>query len=230
MTVRNVVHRGLWRFILRNDPSGLAPSVVERVRNIVTFLQEMEDIGELNDIPGWRAHRLTGDRKGTWSLTVTRNWRITFRVNQVQREIVDLNYEDYHWKEVKPMIRMTRPSNPGQFIRMEVIEPLNLSVTEAARILGVTRSALSAVLNGRAAVSPEMALRIEKAFGPKMDTLLRMQTAVDIAEARDAAAKIKVRRYVAKPAPLHQHVTTWYGHSATRSHDAASEREAGFRR
>jgi antitoxin HigA-1 len=106
------------------------------------------------------------------------------------------------------MIRMARPSHPGQFIRMEVIEPLNLSVTEAARILGVTRSALSAVLNGRAAVSPEMALRIEKAFGPKMDTLLRMQTAVDIAEARDAAAKIKVRRYVAKPAPLHQHVTT----------------------
>jgi len=60
---------------------------------------------------------------------------------------------------------------------MEVIEPLNLSVTKAAKVLGVTKPALSALLNGRASLSPDMALRIEKAFGLKMDTLLRMQTA-----------------------------------------------------
>ena len=93
------------------------------------------------------------------------------------------------------MIRMARPAHPGQFIRMEVIEPLGLSVTEGARILGVTRPALSALLNARAALSPEMALRIEKAFGPKMDTLLRMQTAYEIAETRDREAEIKVKRY-----------------------------------
>ena len=80
---------------------------------------------------------------------------------------------------------------------MEVIEPLNLTVTKAARILGVTRPALSALLNCRAALSPEMALRIEKAFGPKMDTLLRMQAAYEIAEVRERAAEIKVKRYVA---------------------------------
>jgi addiction module HigA family antidote len=97
------------------------------------------------------------------------------------------------------MMRMARPAHPGQFIRMEVIEPLDLSVTQAAKVLGVTRAALSALLNGRAALSPEMALRIEKAFGPKMDTLLRMQTAFEIAEARDREADIKVKRYVAKP-------------------------------
>ena len=97
------------------------------------------------------------------------------------------------------MIRMARPAHPGQFIRMEVIEPLDLSVTKAAEILGVTRPALSALLNGRASLSPDMALRIEKAFGPKMDTLLRMQTAYDIAEARGREADIKVQRYVAKP-------------------------------
>jgi toxin HigB-1 len=90
------VYRGLRRFILRNDPSGLSPSIVEKVRNMVTFLQEMEDIRELNDIPAWKAHRLTGDRKGTWSLSVTRNWRITFWVDQAEREIVDLNFENYH--------------------------------------------------------------------------------------------------------------------------------------
>jgi antitoxin HigA-1 len=97
------------------------------------------------------------------------------------------------------MIRMARPAHPGQFIRMEVIEPLDLSVTKAAEILGVTRPALSALLNGRASLSPDIALRIEKAFGPKMDTLLRMQTADDIAEARDREGDIKVQHYVAKP-------------------------------
>ncbi len=95
------------------------------------------------------------------------------------------------------MMRMTRPAHPGQFIRMEILEPLSLTVTEAARVLGVTRPALSALLNCRSALSPEMALRIEKAFGPKMDSLLRMQTAYEIAQTRDNETKIKVKRYVA---------------------------------
>jgi proteic killer suppression protein len=96
MKIRNVVHRGLRRFIQNNDASGLAPAVVERVRNILTFLQEMEDARELRHIPSWKAHQLTGDRKGTWSLIVTRNWRITFRIDQTERKILDLDYEDYH--------------------------------------------------------------------------------------------------------------------------------------
>src|ERR1700720_4036343 len=101
------------------------------------------------------------------------------------------------------MIRMARPAHPGQFIKMEVIEPLGLSVTEAAKVLGVTRPALSTLLNARSALSSEMALRIEKAFGPKMDTLLRMQTAYEIAETRDREGDIKVKRYVAKARPVH---------------------------
>jgi len=96
MKIRNVVHRGLRRFIQRNDPSGLAPAVVEKVRNILTFLQEMDDELELRDVPSWKAHQLTGDRKGTWSLTVTRNWRITFGIDPTDEEIFDLDYEDYH--------------------------------------------------------------------------------------------------------------------------------------
>ena len=96
MKIRNVVHRGLRRFIQRNEPSGLAAAVVERVRNILTFLQEMEDAQELRDMPRWKAHQLTDDRKGTWSLTVTRNWRITFRIDATEGEVLDLDYEDYH--------------------------------------------------------------------------------------------------------------------------------------
>jgi len=80
----------------QNDVSGLPPSVVEKVRNILTFLQEMEDAQELRDVPSWNAHQLTGDRKGSWSLTITRNWRITFRIDQTEGEILDLDYEDYH--------------------------------------------------------------------------------------------------------------------------------------
>jgi proteic killer suppression protein len=96
MKIRGVVHRGLRRFIQRNDPSGLAPAVVEKVRNILTFLQEMEDAQELRDMPSWKAHQLTGDRKGIWRITVTRNWRITFKIDPTESEILDLDYEDYH--------------------------------------------------------------------------------------------------------------------------------------
>ncbi|HMD87086.1 MAG TPA: HigA family addiction module antitoxin [Terriglobia bacterium] len=77
------------------------------------------------------------------------------------------------------------------------------SVTKAAQVLGVTRPTLSALLNGRAALSPEMALRVEKAFGPRMDTLLRMQTAFEIAETRERQANIKIKPYVAKRPTAH---------------------------
>jgi len=96
MLFRNVVHRGLRRLIQRDDASGLPPAIVEKVRNIITFLQEMNDVRELLDISSWRAHQLSGDRKGTWSLTVTRNWRITFRIEPSEREIVALDFENYH--------------------------------------------------------------------------------------------------------------------------------------
>ena len=96
MLISSVVHRGLRRFIQRDDASGLPPAVVEKIRNILSFLQEMNDVRELQDIPSWRVHQLSGNRKGTWSLAVTRNWRITFRIAAGEREIVALDFEDYH--------------------------------------------------------------------------------------------------------------------------------------
>jgi len=95
-------------------------------------------------------------------------------------------------------IRLKSPAHPGGFVKSEIIEALDLSVTHAAKILGVTRPALSALLNERAALSPEMALRIEKAFGVSMDTLMRMQNSYDIARVRRQASKIKVTRFVRK--------------------------------
>ncbi len=96
MKIRNVIHKGLKRFIEKDDVLGIQAAFVEKIRNIVSFLQEMEAVDELHEIPGWKAHRLTGARRGTWSLTVTRNWRITFRIDEMEDEVVDLDYEDYH--------------------------------------------------------------------------------------------------------------------------------------
>lgn len=97
-------------------------------------------------------------------------------------------------------IRMKNPAHPGGFLRSEIIEPLDLSVTDAAKALGVTRPALSALLNQRADLSPDMALRFEKAFGVSMDTLMRMQNSFDIAQARKRENEIKVERFAPKAA------------------------------
>ena len=91
-------------------------------------------------------------------------------------------------------VRMT-PSHPGDFMRREIIEELGLNVTKAAEILGVRRATLSALLNGRAGLSAEMALRVEKAFGVSMDMLLRMQAWHDASRMRARASDIAVERY-----------------------------------
>ena len=91
-------------------------------------------------------------------------------------------------------VKMT-PSHPGDFIRTEVIEELGLSITKAAEILGVRRATLSDLLNGNASLSPEMALRVEKAFGVSMDMLLRMQAWHDASLMRARAGEISVQRY-----------------------------------
>lgn len=95
-------------------------------------------------------------------------------------------------------IRMKNPAHPGSFIRHEIIEPLGLSVTGAAQALGVTRATLSTLLNERAHLSPEMALRVEKAFGVSMDTLMRIQNSYDIAQTRKREAEIKVAPFKSK--------------------------------
>lgn len=91
-------------------------------------------------------------------------------------------------------VQMT-PSHPGDFIRTEVVEELGLNVARTAELLGVRRATLSDLLNGHAALSPEMALRIEKAFGVDMDMLLRMQAWHDVVRMRERAAEIAVERY-----------------------------------
>jgi len=96
MRIRNILHKGLRRFVVDDDASGLQPAVVAKLRRMISYLQDMQAEDELRAIPSWKAHQLTGGRKGTWSLFVTKNWRLTFRIDNAEIEIIDLNYEDYH--------------------------------------------------------------------------------------------------------------------------------------
>jgi antitoxin HigA-1 len=89
---------------------------------------------------------------------------------------------------------MKNPAHPGRIVRHDCLEPLGLSVTEGAKVLGVTRQALNNVVNGKSGISPEMAIRLSKAFGGTAETWLRMQLAYDLAQAQKEESKIKVQR------------------------------------
>ena len=95
---------------------------------------------------------------------------------------------------------MKNPPHPGAFIRTEILKPLDLTVTAGAKVLGVSRVTLSSLLNGQADLSGDMALRIEKAFGVRMETLMRMQSSYDIVRTREREQRITVRRYRRKTA------------------------------
>src|SRR6476620_7646213 len=100
----------------------------------------------------------------------------------------------------KQNTRMLNPVHTGRFLRTEIILAHGLTVTDAAKILHVSRPALSSLLNAKADLSGEMALRFEKAFGVGMDTLMRMQNSYDISQTRSRANKIRVERYEPRPA------------------------------
>ena len=94
--IRNFIHKGLKKLYTDDATKGVPPDTVDKLRKMLAFLDDMEDPEELRMLPSWKAHTLTGDRKGTWSLSVTANRRLTFRIDTTEREIYDVNLEDYH--------------------------------------------------------------------------------------------------------------------------------------
>ena len=96
MWIRGFSHKGLKRLYFEDDSRGLPAASVDKLRKILAFLQDMRDPKELHSIQAWRVHQLKGGRKGIWSVSVTRNWRVTFGVDTEEGEIFDLNHEDYH--------------------------------------------------------------------------------------------------------------------------------------
>lgn len=96
MRIRNFVHKGLKRLYEDDDPRGLPAACTDKLRKMLAFFEAMEDAGELRAVSTWKAHAPVGGRKGSWGLHVTRNWRVTFSIDSVEREICNLNFEDYH--------------------------------------------------------------------------------------------------------------------------------------
>ncbi len=94
--IRNILHKGVRRLYEADDPRGLPLACVDKVRKMIAYLENMAEAEELRSVPVWKAHLLAGDRKGMWTLHVTRNWRMTFRIDHASRAICDLNFEDYH--------------------------------------------------------------------------------------------------------------------------------------
>jgi proteic killer suppression protein len=94
--IRNFIHKGLKKFYAEDSSKGISPDTVDKLRKMLAFLDDMQDPEELRSLRSWKVHTLTGDRKGTWSLSVTRNLRLTFCVNSAKCEIYDVNLEDYH--------------------------------------------------------------------------------------------------------------------------------------
>ena len=94
MIIRSVKHRGLKRFIESNDSRDISGDLINRIRNILATLIAAQDMAGVQGPPGWRMHQLAGDRNGTWSISASGNWRVTFEV--VDGMIVNLNLEDYH--------------------------------------------------------------------------------------------------------------------------------------
>jgi len=94
--IRSFAHKGLKRLYAEDSSKGVPPDTADKLRKMLAFLDDMQDPEELRALPAWRVHTLTGDRRGTWSLSVTRNRRLTFRIDVAELEICDLNLQDYH--------------------------------------------------------------------------------------------------------------------------------------
>jgi toxin HigB-1 len=94
--IRNFAHKGLKRLYAEDSAKGVPSDTTDKLRKMLAFLDDMQDLDELRSLSAWKAHTLTGDRKGTWSLSVTRNRRLTFRIDAEERQICDVNLEDYH--------------------------------------------------------------------------------------------------------------------------------------
>ena len=95
MKIRGFLHKGLKRLYEDDNTKGVPPESADKLRKMLAFLDAMQEADELRTLAAWKAHTLTGDRKGTWSLSLTRNRRLTFWIDD-EPQICDLNLEDYH--------------------------------------------------------------------------------------------------------------------------------------
>ena len=188
--IRSFRHRGLKRLYELDDKSGIRPDILSKVENILAVLDRAGGPGPGHmNLPGFRPHPLKGDLHGLWAVTVRANWRIVWRFDGP--DALDVDLVDYHQEIAMPM---KNPPHPGRIVLEECIHPLGLSVSAAAKALGVSRNAVSELVNGRRGISPEMAIRLSKAFGSSPETWAGLQLDYDMARAMEDADRIEVQR------------------------------------
>ncbi len=173
----------------KGAPRRVPPALIAKIERILARLDVVAQPEGMN-LPGLRLNPLKGDLAGHWAVKVSANWRVVFRFDG--GDVTDVDLTDYHW-EAREM-PMKNPPHPGLSVRHDCLNPLGLTVTEAARRLGVSRKQLSELVNGRSGISPEMAIRLDKAFGGGAETWYRLQTAYDLAQAMKRAGRIDVER------------------------------------
>jgi addiction module HigA family antidote len=186
--IRSIRHKGLKRLYDDDDPRGVMIEHTQKLRDIIARLDAAGTVADMN-LPGFRLHALKGELKGFWSVTVRANWRVIFRF--VDRDAQDVDYVDYHRRRRLTM-PMKNPPHPGGLVLRQCIEPLGLSITDAAAALGVTRTTLSELVNKKRGISPEMAVRLSKVFGGSAESWLTQQAHYNLAQVH--ADRIKLKR------------------------------------
>lgn len=187
--IESFKHKGLRRFCENDDRKLLPQDMVERIRDILTAIEAAETIEALSR-PGFRLHALKGELVSLRAFGRSRCARTGGSSSGSPTAKLQMLTLSITTREAASM--MKSPSHPGRLIKADIDE-LGISVIDAAKALGISRQQLHAVISGRAGVTPEMAVRLEKALGSTADTWLRMQMNYDLAQVRKAGA-INVKR------------------------------------
>jgi antitoxin HigA-1 len=182
--IKNFKHKGLQSFFETGSKAGIQPSHAPRLSRQLARLDVAAKAEDLN-LPGWKCHRLAGSSEGHWSVWVMRKLALNLCLRKRRCRHCELPRLSLR---MRVMTAQHKPPHPGETLREDVLPSLGLTVTEAAKALSVARATFSKVLNGRAAISPQMALRLEKwlgtANGGDANLWLSQQMAFDLWEAR----------------------------------------------
>lgn len=189
MEIETVRHKALRVFLETGKAKGLMGA--DRIRKMIAFIAAVESVEELKIPPNYGAHELVGDRSGVWGADGDEELANDLRPG---RRWTDRESGPGGLSLMAIQLHPSFAVHPGDWLRTEIVKPAGIGVTDLADHLGVTRQAMSALLNAKAGLSPEMAIRFEKAFGLKADTMLRMQLAYDLAVVRRREKGIKVER------------------------------------
>jgi len=183
--IRSIRHRGLKR-LHEDGPRGVFAQHIGKLRDILARLDAARVVADM-DMPGFRLHQLKGEYKGFWAVTVRANWRVIFALTTATL----LTSITWTTTERRLNNAYEESPHPGGFVLRQCIEPLGLSITNAAAALGVTRTTLSELVNEKRGISPEMAVRLSKVFGGSAESWLVQQAQYDLAHVPADRMKLK---------------------------------------